>query len=184
MVWLCMLDLLLLWLSGTLWGAPSQLWCLLLAHWSWDDDLWWSVSVAKVLWLRQSLQAPAGCHGCICYSTLTISDTFVYMSHMQLCFLGAPHPGPELSQGPSSEHASLVVSHMLVLTGAVSNSFCLGGSTSAAAWDISCIMMPPAVLLMGLPRTPDSDWLKLSHSEWKTTFDGTGLVLVKIVPMD
>ena len=123
-----MLEHLLLWLSGALRGAPSQLWCLLLAHWSWDDDLWWSVSVAKVLWLRQSLQSPAGCHGCICYSTLTISDTFVYMIHLQLCVLGAPQSGPELSQGPSSEHASLVVSHMSVLTGAVSTSSCLGGS--------------------------------------------------------
>ena len=65
--------------------------------------------MAKVLWLRQSLQmqAPAGYHGCICYGTLTISDTFVYMIHMQLYFLGAPQPGPELSQGSSSEHASL-----------------------------------------------------------------------------
>ena len=49
------------------------------------------------------------------------------MIHMQLCFLGAPQPGPELSQGPSSEHASLVVSHMSVLTGAVSTSSCSMG---------------------------------------------------------
>ena len=118
------------------------------------------------------------------YGTWTISDTFVYMIHMQLCFLGAPQPGPDLSQGPSSEHASLVVSHMSVLTGAVSTISCLGGSTSAAAWDTSCIMMPPAVLLMVLPCTPDSNQLELSHSEWKTTFPGTRLVLVKTVPMD
>ena len=123
--------------------------------------------MAKVLWLRQSLQmqAPDGYHGCICYGTSTISDTFVYMIHMQLYFLGAPQPGPVLSQGSSSEHASLVVSHMSVLTGAVSTSYCLGGSTSAAPSDTSFIMMPPVVLLMGLPCTPDSNQLILSHSE-------------------
>ena len=87
-MWLCMLEL-LLW---HLWAAPSQIWSLLLAHWSWDKKLLWSVSVAEVLWLRQSLhpQAPAGCHGWICNDICRISDTSVYMIHMQLCSLGDP----------------------------------------------------------------------------------------------
>ena len=166
-MWFCMLDLLLMWLSGTLQGAPSQILCLLLAHWSWDDDLWWSVSVAKVLWLRKSRHKKAG----TCWMPwLHILWHIVCVIHMQLCFLGAPQPKPELSQGPSSEYASLIVSQMSVLTEVVSASSCLGGLTSAAALDTSCNMMPPAVLLMGLPCTPDSNQLKLSHSyiHWNT----------------
>ena len=48
--------------------------------------------MVEVLQLRQSLhtQAPAGCPGCMCSDILTISDIFVYMIHMQLCFIGAP----------------------------------------------------------------------------------------------
>ena len=72
--------------------APLQIWSLLLAHWSLDNNLWWSLSVAEVLRLRQSLhpQAPAGCYGCICNDIWRISDISVYMIHMQLCSLGAP----------------------------------------------------------------------------------------------
>ena len=66
---------------GTLRGAPSQMYCLLLDHWSLDNNLWWSVPVAEVLWLRQSQhpQAPAGCHGCICNDIWRISDTIRYI---------------------------------------------------------------------------------------------------------
>ena len=86
-MWLCMLDLLLPWHL-----APSEIYCLLLAHWSLDNNLLWLVSVVEVLWLRQSLhpQAPAGCHSCICNDIWRISYTSVYMIHMQLCSLGAP----------------------------------------------------------------------------------------------
>ena len=88
-MWLCMLDLLLLWHLAR---SSFTNYCLLLAHWSLDNNLWWSVSVVEVLWLRQSQhpQAPAGCHGCICNDIWRISDTSVYVIHMQLCSLGAP----------------------------------------------------------------------------------------------
>ena len=108
-----MLELLLLWISGTLRGASKQFWSLLLAHWSWDNYLWWSVSVVDVLLLRQNLhpQAPAGCHGCMCSDILTISDDL---------------------------HTWFICNSVLLrlrLTGVVPTSSCLGGSTSAAALD-------------------------------------------------
>ena len=89
MLWLCMLEL-LLWISGTLRGAPWQLWSLLLAHWSWDNNLWWSVSVADVLLLRRSLhlQAHAGCHGCMCREIL-----FYIIWNNWYCALHQQHRG-------------------------------------------------------------------------------------------